>query len=170
MAMVWHRVVAEGPYLAYDDWQLLASLEPGEALRRTVVSFWLQVNSDKLIDLEYWTAQGVACSIESMQGPPPRYPANPARDNLDGHDLLWLSYAGWTTQSYGTYGYLRWPHLSPLEIDTSVQRTAGNYGMFVTLAWSTFRAPAQGTEPTAALSRWSASLLVETPNQTSVIT
>lgn len=170
MAMVWHRVVAEGPYLAYDDWQLLASLEPGEALRRTVVSFWLQVNSDKLIDLEYWTGQGVACSIESMQGPPPRYPANPARDNLDGHDLLWLSYAGWSTQVYGTYGYLRWPHVSPLEIDTSVQRTAGNYGMFVTLAWSSFRAPAQGTEPTGALSRWSASLLVETPNQTSVIT
>ena len=170
MAMVWHRVVAEGPYLAYDDWQLLATLEPGEALRRTVVSFWLQVNSDKLIDWEYWTSQGVACSIESMQGPPPRYPANPARDNLDGHDLLWLSYAGWTSVWFGQFGYLRWPYVSPLEIDTSVQRTAGNYGMFVTLAWSSFRAPAPGTEPTGALSRWSASLLVETPNQSSVIT
>ena len=123
MAMVWHRVVAEGPYLAYDDWQLLASLEPGEALRRTVVSFWLQVNSDKLIDLEYWTGQGVACSIESMQGPPPRYPANPARDNLDGHDLLWLSYAGWTTQSYGTYGYLRWPHLVLVRLGAANRHT-----------------------------------------------
>jgi hypothetical protein len=89
---------------------------------------------------------------------------------LDGHDLLWLSYAGWTVVWFGQFGFLRWPYVSPLEIDTSVQRIAGNYGMFVTLAWSTFRAPAPGTEPTGALSRWSASLLVETPNQSSVIT
>ena len=170
MAMVWHRVVTDGPYLAYSDWQLLSSLEPGETLRRTVVSFRLQVNTDKIPDLEYWVAQGVACSIEAMQGPPPRYPANPGQDNLDGRDLLWLSYSGFATEAFGTYGYLRWPHNGSLEIDTSTQRTAGEYGMFVTISWGPLRLPPEGSEPTPALSYWAASLLVETPNQTSVIT
>ena len=170
MAMVWHRVVTEGPYLAYDDWQLLASLEPGEVLRRTVVSFWLQVNSTAISDLEYWTGQGVACSIESLPGPPPRYPANPARDNLDDHDLLWLAYSVWGTEAFGTYGYMVWPRVAPLQIDTSTQRVASDNGHFITISWSTVRAPAQGTEPTGALSRWSASLLVETPDRPTVIT
>lgn len=133
----WDRAWDVQPYMGSSDGALLiTSLNPGETLQRTTVTWHFYFPSSDFVQQDYYTNFQVAVAITyATESLPPPFPVNPIILPLTD-DYLWWDHSvpvhnGLTSSTFYTI-----PWDPPGRIDTSVQRGPVQYGAAVWFVWA----------------------------------
>lgn len=165
MALEWFYSQTRSQSPLFSDFWTLVQLPPGVTLKRTIISWHIDMLGTDNASVEFWSSINVVNTLEMTFGSPPPFPENPGISPLSGRDLLHLdetrlSVVSGTSVSFvlstadDDSGIGRW--------DTKVQRR--NDVVPAELFWSWGVTASANLPATGALSRFTSAVLVDGPD------
>lgn len=165
MALEWFYSQTRSQFPVFSDFWTLVQLPPGVTLKRTILSWHIDMLGTDNASVEFWTTINIVNTLEMTFGSPPPFPENPGVESLSARDLLHLDETRMSVHPSVSPSFVVSTALTDASIgrwDTKVQRR--NDAVPAELFWSWGATAFTNLPPTGAISRFSSAVLVDGPD------